>query len=470
MRWFIDMCHLIALVVIAPFLLYRAVTTGKYRRDWDQRTGRMPWLPCAGEGNPRVWVHAVSVGEINAVRGLISAWQARSPRTQFVISTTTDTGMDRARQIFPDLTIIRYPLDLSWWVSRALDRIAPTMIVLVELEVWFHFVTTAAARGIPIAVVNGRLSERSARRFGWIRPVAKRMFRSLAWVGAQDQAYAGRFRALGVKAERVSVTGSLKWDTAEITQNITGTDELARAMGIDRTRPLWVCGSTGPGEEEVILQAFKALRDRSGTLYTPQLAIVPRKPERFDEVAELIRRHGFVCIRRTQAEPNPARQCGARPTTGVVGSETAVQLVDTMGELRKCYMLADVVFVGRTLARMGGSDMMEVAALGKPIVVGPHTENFADAMQQLLASQAVVRIDADLEAADVADTLAKSIYRLLEDREEAQRMAERACEVVKKNRGATERTLSHLTAILNSRMRPDAGILAHVTCSLNADP
>jgi 3-deoxy-D-manno-octulosonic-acid transferase len=433
MRWFVDICHFIAAVAISPFILYQAITTGKYRRDWDQRMGRMPTLPPA-EGS-RVWVHAVSVGEVNAVRGLVTAWRTRYPQTQFVISTTTDTGMTRARELFPDLTVIRYPLDFSRFVSRALDRIAPTMIVLVELEIWFHFVTTAKRRGIPVAIVNGRLSKRSRQRFGWIKPIARRMFGSLTWVGAQDEAIAQRFRQLGASAERVNVTGSLKWDTAEVTDKIAGSESLARAMGIATDRPVWVCGSTGPGEEDVILKAYSSLRPKFPDL---QLVLVPRKPERFDEVAAAIKKHGLACIRRSESPDGDERT----PVT------ESVQLIDTMGELRKAYSLADVVFVGRTLADMGGSDMMEVAGLGKPIIVGPHTENFADIMQKFRASNAICLVDAELNDVQAADRLVICVSRLLERREEARQMADRGCEVVKRNRGATERTLEQLMAIM----------------------
>jgi len=243
---------------------------------------------------------------------------------------------------------------------------------------------------------------------------------------------------------------------------IPGSEELAREMDIDRTRPLWVCGSTGPGEEEVILQAFKNIRGQC------QLAIVPRKPERFDEVAEMIRKAGYACIRRSQTEPEAqARAAPTEPQAMAMSSDARVPalacasgsvpvyLGDTMGELRKFYILADVVFVGRTLANMGGSDMMEVAALAKPIVVGPHTENFADTMQQLVAADAIRVIDCDLNDPRAADILAANVCDLLEHREDARRIGERGREVVKQNRGATERTLKRLMEILNQPLTPN---------------
>jgi len=430
----VDACYLLAAAVLAPIVLYRSITTGKYRRDWDQRRG---WLPEMFAGRPRVWLHAVSMGEVNSIQGIVAAWRRRSPETEFVISCTTGTGIDRARRLFPDLTVFRYPLDLSWFVARALDRIKPTMVVLVELEVWYQFLELAETRGIPVVVVNGRLTEsKSLRRFRWIMPVARRMFSRLAWVGAQDEVYADRFRQLGVPGDCVTVTGSMMWDTAEITDAIPGSDMLARAMGLDPDRPTWVCGSTAPGEEPVILKAYESLCRRHPKL---QLVIVPRKPERFDEVAAAIRQAGFDCVRRSESPDGTERP----------PSETAVLLGDTMGELRKFYTLADVVFVGRTLADMGGSDMMEVAGLARPIVVGPHTHNFTDTVRQLQAGDAVRVVSADLENPAAADALARAVAELLDDPGTARRLADNGRDVVKRNRGATQRTLDSLMEILD---------------------
>ena len=442
MRFLVDVCYLLAAALVAPIVAYRAIATGKYRRDWDQRRGRLPKLPA---GRPRVWIHAVSMGEVNAIQGLVAEWRSRAPETEFVISSTTDTGIDQARRLFGDLTVFRYPLDLSWFVNRALTRIAPTMVVLVELEVWYQFVTLAAARGIPVAVVNGRLTKgKSLRRFRWIMPVARRMFGQLAWVGAQDEDYADRFRQVGVPADRVTVTGSIKWDTAQIADSIPGSDQLARAMGIDPNQPTWVCGSTAPGEERLILEAYTTLQREHPGL---QLVIVPRKPERFDEVASAIRQAGFDCVRRSESPDGTDRPASSRPPEPP-GRRTAVLLGDTMGELRRFYTLADVVFVGRTLADMGGSDMMEVAGLARPIIAGPHTENFTDTVRQLEAGDAIRIVSADLENPTVADALAEAVGELLDDPDTARRRADNGRQVVKRNRGATRRTLDALVEIM----------------------
>lgn len=437
MRWLVNLCYLLAAVVLVPLLFYKSRRTGKYRRDWGQRRGFLPDLPAHPR---RVWFHAVSVGEVNAIQGLVYTWHQREPQTDFVISCTTDTGIDRARKQFGDHTVVRYPIDLSWWIRRGLDRVKPSIIVLVELEVWYNFVTMAAARGIPVCVINGRVTAgKSMKRFRWVMPIVKRMFRSLTWVGAQDETYAARFRQLGVPADRVAVAGSVKWDSAQIAGEIPGDAQMASAMGIDRNRPLWVCGSTGTDEEPLLLEVYRELAGRHpGT----QLAIVPRKPERFDEVAGLIRQAGFDCIRRSES-PDTQKRPNAPP------GKPAVFLVDTMGELRKMYALADVVFVGRTLAPLGGSDMMEVAALARPIVLGPHTDNFADTVRQLRDVDAIACVEADLSNPLAREQLLEKVSGLLSDPRAAAGMGRRGRETVERNRGATERTLNTLTEIMD---------------------
>jgi len=316
-----------------------------------------------------------------------------------------------------------------------LDRVRPVAVILMELEVWPNLISICARRGIPVGIANGRVTEeKSMRRFRKpvIRSLARSMFRQIAWVGAQDEAYAARFVELGVPADRVRVTGSMKYDTAAVADRVDGDEQLAKEIGIDRSQPLIVAGSTGPGEEEMLLDSWREIRSTSANAAL-QLAIVPRKPERFEEVARLIESRGHLCIRRSRGGP---------------GGENAVFLGDTMGELRKFYSLASVVFVGRTLIPMGGSDLMEVAALGKPMVYGPHVENFAEASEKLLQANAAVQVKSavDLKAA---------LERLLSNRSEADEMGRRAQDVVQANVGATGRTVELLLSKLG---RPRAAI------------
>ncbi len=444
----IDVLYLLGGALIAPVLAYERLVRGKRRTGWRQRFGHIERR--RRQGRPCLWVHAVSVGEVNATRQLVECLRSEHPDIEVVVSVTTDTGLARASQVYPELLVFRYPLDLSWIVRRVLDRIRPDCIVLVELEVWPNLVAEARRRGIPVAVVNGRVTEeRSMRRFRLpiVRHVACATFARLSWVGAQDEVYADRFRQLGVPGGRLEVTGSMKWDTAAVADHIEGDEQLATAMGIDRSRQLWVCGSTAPGEEEIILAAYSSLREQCPTV---QLAIVPRKPERFNEVARLIQAHGYECIRRSRCLDGP-RPSGAdlhKPSAVCDGGDRAAKprlfLGDTIGELRKFYVLADVIFIGRSLVPMGGSDLIEAAALGKPIVVGPHMGNFADAVAQLRRANAVVSVHD-------AETLAQATTQLIHDPKAARRTGAAARDVVLSNQGVTQRTVARLVELLPPR-------------------
>jgi len=442
MRWIANFIYLMAGLCYLPVALYHAVVFGKNRRGWAQRFGFVPEFPTS---RVRVWIHAVSLGEVNATTRVVQELSDRMEFVDIVVSTTTDTGYARAVELYGNERVFRFPLDFSPVIARALRRIKPTLIVLVELEVWYNLTTMATAKRIPVVVINGRLTKRSARRLGFLIGV-RRMFRALAWVGAQDEPIAQRFRRLGVAADRIEVTSSLKWDSAHVSDEVDGSRSLAFALGIDRTRPLWVCGSTGPAEEAVILDAYRRLlddptgmaqglqddraNDRGACAF--QLAVIPRKPERFDEVARLIEQSGFACVRRSMhTDDYPTRR---------VSADTVI-LGDTMGELRKFYALADVAFVGRSLVPMGGSDPMEVAALAKPVLVGPHMDNFAMPVAALAEAGA-------LDVVTDADSLAEAVARTCADPCSARERGLAGRATVLAHQGATRRTVDRLVSFL----------------------
>jgi 3-deoxy-D-manno-octulosonic-acid transferase len=280
----------------------------------------------------------------------------------------------------------------------------------------------------------------SYKRYRLIKPVAAGMFRRLAGICVQDETYARRFIELGASPGRVLITGTMKFDTAEVANRVAGDEELATAMGLfPGAEPIWVCGSTGPGEEEMVLGAYRRVLAKHSRL---RLAIVPRKPERFDEVARLIEESKFICVRRSRKGDAIAMPSGSAVPPVILG--------DTMGELRKFYSLADVVFVGRTLVNLGssqhGSDMIEPAALGKAVMVGPFTGNFAEAMNKLRAAEAV------MEVVDEG-TLAETVSVLLYSPQQASEMGRRAQGVVIKERGATLRNAEVIVGLLNKRGR-----------------
>jgi 3-deoxy-D-manno-octulosonic-acid transferase len=305
-------------------------------------------------------------------------------------------------------------------------------VVLLELEVWPNFISRCVQRDVPVALINGRITEGSFRRYRLARPLIGGMFSRISRVGVQDETYCNRFIEMGVPSTRVSVTGSMKFDTAQVGDRIEGQEQLAADMGLSPGKEkIWVCGSTGPGEEEIILPIYRRLREKFPDL---RLAIIPRKPERFDEVARLIAESGFPLVRRSRHDP------GNSPPGAVI-------LGDTMGELRKFYAIADVVFVGRTLvdlgARQHGSDMIEPAALGKACIVGPFTGNFADPMERFIANNAISLVH------DAAG-LAAAVEKYLADPAAAREMGRRAQEVVRQGQGATQRHVKIILDMLDS--------------------
>jgi 3-deoxy-D-manno-octulosonic-acid transferase len=317
----------------------------------------------------------------------------------------------------------------------------------MELEVWYNFMVQADRFNIPVIVANGRMTESSKRAYRLIGALTSRMFRRISYVFAQDEEIAGRFRAVGVPAERISVAGTMKYDSTVVAQEVPGSGELARALGIKATHHLWVAGCTGPGEEEEILTAHQQLLQEGHA--NIRLAIVPRHPERFAEVASLIRVRGFALRRRSKHPDLPLEQTAEGPRVmgfglldpvGALPRDTVV-LGDTMGELDKFYSLARVVFVGRSLVPLGGSDMMEPAGLGKAIIFGPHTFNFAEPVRALLEAEAAFQIAGPAELSPV-------LQRLLGDPGLARTVGQRAQKVILDRKGATEKHMKLICRIL----------------------
>ena len=412
------------LAVGAGYLAFAAgqfVRTGRWRSDARTRDGKVG-VPRRRAPGPRLLVHGVSVGETNALVPLVEALAGASAAPDVVVSASTATGFERARQLHRDgREVVRFPLDLTWMVDRFLDAVRPDGVVLAELELWPTFIAACARRGVPVCVVNGRLSARSHRGYRAFRPLVRPMFSRLALVVAQTDTYRSRFVGLGVPGPRAVVGGSLKWDAARQGADPGRARALADALGIDAAKPLVVAGSTGPGEEEAMI---RDLPDGC------QLLLAPRRPERWDEVAALV--------------PGMARRSAGAPGSGP-GED--VFLLDTIGELAAAYLLADAVFVGRSLAPMGGSNPLEPVAAGKPTVIGPHHEHFEDIVATL----------ASYGALEVSREPMRVIQRWLTDpraREDAVVAGERALAA---HRGVAARTAElvlELVAEPATRSRP----------------
>jgi 3-deoxy-D-manno-octulosonic-acid transferase len=427
MRFILDFLYLFAGLAYSPVIVYRAIRHGRYRTGWAQRLGRI------NRRNPEkkcIWLHAVSVGEVNAAKTIINELEKKFGDYEIVISTTTDTGFACATNLFgQEHEVFYFPFDFSRIVRRAFDNICPVICLLMELEVWPNFVETARRLNIPVVVVNGRISDKSFPRYKRVKLLVRHIFRKVRLVLAQTDEYAQRFTEIGVAADNVIVTGSLKYDTAQITDKVEGVDALAAQLNISNER-IWVAGGTGPGEEKTILDVFTRLI-RAGQFQDLRLVIVPRKPERFDEVARMIADAGLNYVRYSSLK-NTNDKCSDRPP---------VILGDTMGDLRKFYSLASVVFVGRSLVPMGGSDMMEAAALGKCTIFGPYTFNFRQTVDSLLASYGAIVVN------DGEELLAAMQKCLLEP-DYARQIARNGQDDIKRNQGATAKSIEQIEKLL----------------------
>ena len=440
----LDLFYILLVVLLMPMFVYKAVTQGKYARGLRQRMGQIRRRYSL---QPLIWLHAVSVGEVNAARALIKRLREDLPDHELRISATTRTGYNRACKLFGKEEVFYFPFDLSWVVSRVFRRLRPSLVILMELEVWYNFMVQADRFNIPVIVANGRMTESSKRAYRLIGALTSRMFRRIRHVFAQDEEIVERFRAVGVPAERISVAGTMKYDSTVVAQEVPGSGELARALGIKATHHLWVAGCSGPGEEEEILTAHQQLLQEGHA--NIRLAIVPRHPERFAEVASLIRVRGFALRRRSKHPDLPLEQTAEGPRVmgfglldpvGALPRDTVV-LGDTMGELDKFYSLARVVFVGRSLVPLGGSDMMEPAGLGKATIFGPHTFNFAEPTRALLQAEAGFQI------ADAGE-LSPILQKLLGDAGLARSVGQRAQKVILDRKGATEKHMKLICRIL----------------------
>ncbi|MBL8875557.1 MAG: hypothetical protein JNM86_07160 [Phycisphaerae bacterium] len=418
----LDLLYITGGAIASPWLLR------KQRAGWKERFGRIDALP--PKKLPRLMIHAVSVGEVNAIRHLLPLLTAPAdgPAAEVVVTVGTDTGLARAKELFSkQATVLRYPIDLSSSVKRFLDAVQPDAVALVELEVWPNFIKECARRRIPVAVINGRLSERSFRGYRKLKPVLAPTFARLVEVAAQDEDYAARFLAMGVPRERVRIAGTMKWDAAVVPSSldapIAGADELAKGLGIDRSRPLIVAGSTGPGEEALLHRACPA---------GAQLLCAPRKPERFDEAAAALP----GCVRRSATKDSGAAPPGARDRF----------LLDTIGELRLAYSLADVIVIGRSFIDLFGSDPLEPAALGKPILIGPRYGDFQNVVQTLERAGAIRIV--------TPEQLGPVLSLLLANAPERAELSNNARAAVLANKGASAKHASMLLSLLKGDSEP----------------
>jgi 3-deoxy-D-manno-octulosonic-acid transferase len=413
----------LGLPLVAIRLWLRARKAPAYTKRIGERFSYgMPRLQPGG-----IWVHAVSVGESIAAAPMIRALLQRYPQLPITVTCMTPTGSERIQALFANEPRIQHcylPYDLPCAASRFLDRVQPRLAVIMETELWPNHIHQCAKRGIAVALANGRLSERSARGYGRFSKLTAPMLAEMSLFAVQTEAEAQRFRDLGARAETVEVTGSIKFDLTIDPQLLQRAAEL-RGQWQALERPVWIAASTHEGEDEVVLDAHRRLLTNHPDAL---LILVPRHPERFNSVFELCQREGFATVRRS--------------TAAQVDAKTSVLLGDTMGELLFLYALADSAFVGGSLVPNGGHNLLEPAALAKPVISGPHLFNFLDIAAQMREAGALAEVDD-------AEGLAVEVQRLFELPRDAQRMADAGLAVMRRNQGALQRLLDGLGRLIN---------------------
>ena len=481
--WGLNLVYCGLLLLFSPVILFRAVCQGKYRQGWSEKfLGRVEVRTSTG---PAIWLHAVSVGEVLVLRTILPRLREAIPNGEFWISTTTHTGYAVAVEKYPDCRVIYFPLDFTWAVRSALKRVKPSLIVLVELELWPNFIREAAAQSIPLVLINGRMSEKSFRGYRRIRPLMAGLWRGFARIAVQTDEYRRRLEQLGAPVDRLTVTGSTKYDGLETDRRNARTSEIRSGFGIREGETVFIAGSTQAPEESFAIETYLALRERYPAL---RLVLVPRHQERFEEVAALVQSRGLPLLRRSvikaastregEAPAEPHASSGpltpalsptavsppkAKSMVGERGqnSEPRLQfdaaspdpaqpelrppaprpilLLDTLGELGAAWGLANIAFVGGSLTPRGGQNMIEPAAYAAAVLFGPNTGNFRQVVELLLSEQAA-------RVVHTPEELTRVVREFLQDPSLARQLGATAQRLVLQQQGATARTVDLIVA------------------------
>jgi 3-deoxy-D-manno-octulosonic-acid transferase len=418
---------LIVLVALSPYFVYQALRHKKYVGNLRQRLGYLP-VSFNLDAEPSIWIHAVSVGEVLSVRPVVPELRRRYPSLRVFLSTTTMSGQQVARRSLTDVDgVFYFPFDWLFAVRRTLGIVKPRLFVMVENEIWPNLLRECRTRGIKTIVVNGRISRRSFPRYRLIRPFFRRVLADIDRFCVQGKETSGRLVALGAEPARVTITGSLKFDSLEAGAPGRGAARVLRFFRVSPARPVFIAGSTMKGEDEAAIRAFHRVRTTSGGA-APLLIIAARHPERFADVERLCRFEGLSTKRRSELAIDAEPRCDA-------------VVLDTIGELAPLYQIATAVFVGGSLVAAGGHNILEPALYGKPILFGPHMENFKEIADTFLANGAAIQVRTGRE-------LEEQVAALMGDPVRRARLGAAARALVEANRGAKDRTLAVIADLL----------------------
>lgn len=421
-------------ILLLPRFLFDALRQGKYVAGFRERLGQLPTL--ANPGRPRIWIHCVSVGETQAARPLVTALRERFPSHGILVSTTTLTGQRLARDVFHNDAdaVFYFPFDWAWTTRRALTKLDPSTVLLMETELWPRLLYECSKRHIPLSIVNGRISDTSYRRYKWVGPFVARVVNDLDLALMQSEQDAERIRGLGLSSDRVVVTGNLKFDQREDAAELQLTSDLRARFQFDERQDLIVAASTHAPEERLLIEAYQQIRKTNSGGKGVRLLLAPRHPERFSEARTLLNESGLTWSQRSSPPSQTDRNCD-------------VVLLDTVGELRAVYSVASIVFVGGSIAPAGGHNVLEPAVHGACIVTGAHTSNFAAVISAFVADQAIIQLP-DLSPDEMPVHLAREFTELLADTTRRRDIGMRAQVLCERNRGATSRTVTLLSSLL----------------------
>ena len=427
-----DSVYLTASLLGSPYLLFKILTSKRYRSGLDQRFGIISERLSS---KPGIWVHGASVGEVITAKSIIERIDEEFPEWETFISATTNTGFSVAERNFSNKNVFYFPLDLSWITEKVIQKKRPSFILLIELEVWPNFLISAFKNNIPVIVVNGRISNKSVKAYRAISCISKDFRNSLIneknVFCARTELDAQRFRDLGIPGKQIFVTGTMKYDNipANIDKNIS--KGLAGLFHINDDDLVLIGGSTHAGEEEILIRVFERL---SKTCPNLKLILAPRHIERTGDVSRLIEKMGFVPVLKTEVERSHYKWQDTKKT---------IILIDTVGDLGTIYSLSNYVFVGKSLVPSGGQNMMEPAGLGKPVIFGPHTFNFKEEADLLLKNDAAKVVKTEEE-------LFETIEFFIKNPDMTEEMGLKAQKVVNEKRGATDRNIEIIRNIIKN--------------------